>query len=183
MNYVLLIGRLGQDPEGGYTDLGKAYANFSLATNERWVDQSGQKQERTEWTRIVLWNRTAEIAMQYLHKGSKIAIQGSIKTRTFTGRDGGEKKVTEVVGNNLEMLDSNGNGNGEGASSATKPKSSTGPNPPMGERPEKPIVPPRSERPDVSTPKQVATPEGGAARPSPSDSPFNDEDEPFPDFK
>lgn len=158
MNYVLLIGRIGQDPEGGYTDLGKAYSSFSLATNERWTDKDGQRQERTEWTRIVLWGRTAEIAMQYLRKGSKIAIQGSLKTRTFTGRDGVEKKVTEVVGNNLEMLDSNGNNNG------AEPKAA-------------------SSKEKAVTPGPTGAPSGRASKPTPADSPFETDDDVFPDFE
>lgn len=170
MNYVLLIGRLGQDPEGGYTDLGKPYANFSLATNERWTDKEGQRQERTEWTRIVLWGRTAEVAMQYLKKGSKIAIQGSLKTRAFTGRDGEEKKITEVVGNNLEMLDSNGNGNGGvDRKPANRPEQAAKPEPKTAMTAEKAAEPPwQKPSPD---------------RPSPNDSPFTDDDDMFPNFE
>lgn len=164
MNLVMLIGRLGQDPEVGYTELGKAYANFSLATNERWTDANGQKQERTEWTRITLWGRVAEIAGQYLKKGSKVAIQGSLKTRSWTDRDGNQRKVTEVAGNNLEMLDSNGNGNGSGNTA-------------------KPAAPPRD---DSSNAKPAMTAEKAAQpdtpRPSPNDSPFAGEDDMFPDF-
>lgn len=170
-NKVILIGRLGQDPEGGYTDLGKPYANFSLATNERWTDQSGQKQERTEWHRIVLWNRTAEIAMQYLHKGSKVYIEGSLKTRTFTGRDGVEKKVTEVVGNNLEMLDSNGS-NGEGnRQPVDRPDPAAKPEPKTAMTADKAAEPPW-EKPSPE-PK----------RPSSNDSPFAEDDDMFPDFE
>lgn len=174
MNLVMLIGRLGQAPEGGYTDLGKAYANFSLATNERWTDQSGQKQERTEWTRIVLWGRTAEVAMQYLKKGSKIAIQGSLKTRSFTGRDGEERKVTEVVGSNLEMLDSNGNGADPAAKPAPSQKEAAKKTDPKAAKPPwegKPSV----DKPTVNKPS--------TDRPSPNDSPFSDDEEMFPDFE
>ncbi len=163
MNHILLIGNLGASPEGGYTDLGKSYANFSIATHDRWVDQAGQKQERTEWTRIVLWGRTAEIAMQYLKKGSKIAIQGSLRTRTFTGKDGVEKKITEVVGNNLEMLDSNGNGGGR----------------PEGERTPVDRPAPVRDKVDKPTPTTAVKTE---QRPTPSDSPFSDDEEMFPEF-
>jgi single-strand DNA-binding protein len=104
VNKVILIGNLGKDPELRYTPGGAAVANFSIATNERWKDKSGQPQERTEWHNIVLWGRLAEIANDYLKKGSPVYIEGRLQTRTWEDRDGNKRYTTEVVGNQMQML-------------------------------------------------------------------------------
>ncbi|MDR9439344.1 MAG: single-stranded DNA-binding protein [Halomonas sp.] len=109
VNKVILIGNLGQDPEVRFTPSGTAVANLNLATTDTWMDkQSGQRQERTEWHRIVLFNKTAEIAQQYLKKGSKVYIEGRLQTRKWQDQNGQDKYSTEIVANDMQMLDSRG---------------------------------------------------------------------------
>lgn len=111
INKVILIGNLGQDPEVRFTPSGTAVANLNLATTDTWTDrQSGQRQERTEWHRIVLFNKTAEIAQQYLKKGSKVYIEGRLQTRKWQDQNGQDRYTTEIVGNDMQMLDSRGGG-------------------------------------------------------------------------
>ena len=105
INKVMLIGNLGSDPELRFTPSGVQVANFSLATTESWTDKSGERQERAEWHRIVLWRRLAEIAGQYLKKGSKIYIEGKLQTRSWEDQNGQKRYTTEVVANSMEMLD------------------------------------------------------------------------------
>ena len=105
VNKVILIGRLGRDPEIRYTPSGAAVANFSIATSDEWTDrESGQKQERTEWHRIVAWRRLGEICGEYLHKGSQIYIEGRLQTRAWEDREGNKRYTTEVVAQNMQML-------------------------------------------------------------------------------
>ena len=106
INKVMLIGRLGQDPELKYTPSGSAVCNFSLATSESWTDKSGQKQEKTEWHRVVLFQKLAEIVGEYCRKGSQIYIEGKLQTRKWTDQQGQEKYTTEIVCNELLMLGS-----------------------------------------------------------------------------
>jgi single-strand DNA-binding protein len=106
VNKVILIGNLGADPEVRYMPNGNAVTNISLATSEHWKDkETGQQQERTEWHRIVFFNRLAEIAGEYLKKGSKTYIEGSIRTRKWTDKNGNDRYTTEVVANEMQMLD------------------------------------------------------------------------------
>ena len=105
INKVLLIGNLGDDPELRFTASGTQVANFSLATSETWQDKNGERQERTEWHRIVLWRRLAEIAGQYLKKGSKVYIEGKLQTRSWDDQKGQKHYSTEVVANSMELLD------------------------------------------------------------------------------
>ena len=105
INKVMLIGNLGSDPELRFTPSGMQVANFSLATTESWTDKSGERQERAEWHRIVLWRRLAEVAGQYLKKGSKIYIEGKLQTRSWEDQNGQKRYTTEVVANSMEMLD------------------------------------------------------------------------------
>ena len=107
LNKVILIGNLGADPEIRYTQNSTAVANISIATTERWKDkQTGQPKEETEWHRCVAYRRQAEIAGEYLKKGSKVYIEGRLKTRKWTGQDNVERYTTEIVINELKMLDS-----------------------------------------------------------------------------
>ena len=109
INKVILIGNLGQDPEVRFTPSGTAVANLNLATSDTWMDrQSGQRQERTEWHRVVLFNKTAEIAQQYLKKGSKVYIEGRLQTRKWQDQNGQDRYRTELVANAMQMLDSRG---------------------------------------------------------------------------
>ena len=114
VNKVILIGNLGSDPEVKYTPNGAPVANFSLATNESWNDKDGQRQERTEWHRLVLWSKLAEIAGQYLKKGAKIYVEGRLQTRSWDDQSGQKRYMTEVVVNDMQMLDSRGEGGGSG---------------------------------------------------------------------
>ena len=108
VNKVILIGNLGSDPEVKYTPTGVAVANVSLATNETWNDKSGERQERTEWHRLVIWRKLAEIVGQYLKKGSKIYVEGRLETRSWDDQSGQKRYTTEVVVNDLQMLDGRG---------------------------------------------------------------------------
>jgi single-strand DNA-binding protein len=110
INKVILIGNLGKDPELRYTPQGRPVANFSLATTERWTSKSGEKQERTEWHKIVLWGRQAEIANQYLKKGSPCYIEGRITTRSWEDKDKVKRYTTEIEGLSLQLLGSRGGG-------------------------------------------------------------------------
>ncbi len=111
INKVILIGNLGNDPETRYTQSGAAVTNISLATSESWKDkQTGQQQERTEWHRVVFFNRLAEIAGEYLRKGSKVYVEGSLRTRKWQDQSGQDRYTTEIVGNEMQMLDSRGGG-------------------------------------------------------------------------
>lgn len=109
INKVILVGNLGQDPETRYMPSGGAVTNVSIATSESWKDRnSGQVQERTEWHRVVFFNRLAEIAAQYLKKGSKVYVEGSLRTRKWQGQDGQDRYTTEIVASEMQMLDSRG---------------------------------------------------------------------------
>lgn len=107
INKVILIGNLGAEPEVRYTPNGSAVANVTLATSSAWRDkQSGEMQERTEWHRIVFFNRLAEIIGEYLHKGSKIYIEGSLRTRKWQDKSGVDRYTTEIIANEMQILDS-----------------------------------------------------------------------------
>ncbi|MGE5314937.1 MAG: single-stranded DNA-binding protein [Acidobacteriota bacterium] len=111
LNKVMLIGNLGKDPELKYTNSGVAVATFSVATPDSWKDQDGNMQERTEWHNIVAWRKLAEICGEYLKKGKKVYIEGKIQTRSYE-KDGVKKYITEIVADQLVMLDSAGGGAG-----------------------------------------------------------------------
>jgi len=107
VNKVILVGRLGRDPETRYTSGGQAVANFTLATDESFKSRSGERQKRTEWHRIVLWGKLAEIAQQYLKKGMLVYVEGRLQTRQWEDkRDGQKRQTTEIVGNVMRMLTS-----------------------------------------------------------------------------
>ena len=108
VNKVTLIGNLGNDPDCKYLASGNAVTNITLATSETWKDkQTGQAQERTEWHRVVFFNRLAEIAAEYLHKGSKVYIEGSLRTRKWQDQQGQDRYTTEIVAAEMQMLDGN----------------------------------------------------------------------------
>ncbi|HEV3460000.1 MAG TPA: single-stranded DNA-binding protein [Thermoanaerobaculia bacterium] len=109
LNKVMLIGNLGRDPEVRSTTSGQQVANFTLATNRRWTDKAGQRQEQTEWHQIVCFGKSAEIAAQYLTKGKQIFVEGRIQTRSWDDRQSGEKKYrTEIICENFQMLSQRG---------------------------------------------------------------------------
>lgn len=109
INKVILIGNLGKDPETRYMPSGGAVTNVTLATSESWKDKNtGEQQERTEWHRVVFFNRLGEIAGEYLKKGSKVYVEGSLRTRKWQGQDGQDRYTTEIVASEMQMLDSRG---------------------------------------------------------------------------
>lgn len=116
VNKVILVGRLGRDPETRFTSGGQAVANFTLATDESYKSRSGERQKRTEWHRIVLWGKLAEISQQYLKKGMQVYIEGRIQTRQWEDkRDGQKRTTTEIVATTMKMLGSRGEGAAAGA--------------------------------------------------------------------
>ena len=109
VNKVILIGNLGKDPEVRYMPNGNAVANITLATSESWKDKtSGEQQEKTEWHRVVMFRRLGEIAGEYLKKGSKVYIEGKLQTRKWQDSSGNDRYTTEIVANEMQMLDSRG---------------------------------------------------------------------------
>ena len=108
VNKAILIGNLGADPELRYTPSGAAVTSFNIATTEKWKNKDGQPQEQTEWHRIVLWSRLAEIAKEYLRKGSPVYIEGRIQNRSYEDKDGIKRYVTEIVGQRMQLLGSRG---------------------------------------------------------------------------
>ena len=137
VNKAILIGRLGRDPEVRHMPNGDAVCNFSIATSETWNDrQTGQRQERTEWHAITLYRRLAEIAGQYLKKGSLVYIEGRIQSRKYTGKDGIERTAYEIIGNEMKML-GGGNDSGQQAQAAQAET----PTPPRRQAPAAPAQP------------------------------------------
>ena len=103
LNKALLVGRLTRDPEVRTTNSGQTVTSISVATNSFWKDKSGQRQDRTEFHNVVLWARLAEVAGQYLKKGSEVYIEGRLQTRKYTAKDGSERRVTEIVAENMQL--------------------------------------------------------------------------------
>ncbi len=125
VNKVILVGRLGKDPETRYMTNGEAVTNATLATSENWKDKSGEKQEKTEWHNLVFYRRLAEIAGEYLKKGSQVYVEGKLQTRKWQTKEGQDRYTTEIIVNEMQMLGSkSGGGNFEVVES--KPASSSG---------------------------------------------------------
>jgi single-strand DNA-binding protein len=134
VNKVILIGRLGKDPEIRSTPGGQSVAKFTIATDERYTDRNGEKQERTEWHNIVAWGKLGEICGQYLRKGKLVYIDGSIRTDSWDDKETGQKRYrTEIIAQNMKMLDKRDDGGGGGSygggasRGTTKPAASSGP--------------------------------------------------------
>jgi single-strand DNA-binding protein len=124
VNKVILVGNLGRDPETRYNPEGGAITNISVATTDTWKDKaSGEKQERTEWHRVVFFSRLAEIAGEYLKKGSQVYIEGSLRTRKWTDKEGVEKYTTEIVADRMQML---GSRSGQGDAGGREPPAERG---------------------------------------------------------
>ncbi|MFO8045815.1 MAG: single-stranded DNA-binding protein [Halomonas sp.] len=128
VNKVILIGNLGQDPEVRFLPSGAPVANLRLATTDTWMDkQSGQRQERTEWHTLVMFNKLAEIGQQYLKKGSRIYVEGRLQTRKWQGQDGQDRYSTEIVVNDMQMLDTrSGGGDAQGGQYGGAPQQQGG---------------------------------------------------------
>lgn len=146
LNKVMLIGRLGRDPEVRYTQGGTAVANLRLATSEQWTDRDGQKQERTEWHTVVLWGRQAEVAGEYLSKGRLVYVEGRLETRKWQDKDGQDRYNTEIRAQNFQMLDradgGGGSGGGQGERRSRPPERDRGPD-------EDPGPPPPPDEDDI----------------------------------
>ncbi len=128
VNKVILVGNLGADPETRYMPSGAAVTNLRIATTDSWKDkQSGEQQERTEWHRVVLFGRLAEIAAEYLRKGSQVYLEGRIQTRKWQGQDGADRYTTEIVANDMQMLGRAGGGGAYQGGKDSHPESTTQP--------------------------------------------------------
>ena len=121
LNKVMLIGRLGQDPEIRYTQSGSAVANATIATNDYWTDKQGGKQERTEWHSLVLWGKLADLAQSYLKKGSQVYVEGRMQTRDWEDQQGQKHYKTEVVVTTMQFLDAKMSDNGSNTEYSTAP--------------------------------------------------------------
>ncbi len=163
VNKVILIGNLGADPEVRYMPSGGAVANVSVATTDSWKDkQTGQNQEKTEWHRVVMFNRLGEIAGEYLRKGSKVYIEGSIRTNKWQDKQGVDRYTTEIVANTMQMLDSKGDAMGGGNY-----------NPGMQQQ-----APGNSNIPPVGDSNATPTPSPSANQPAAAEN-FEEDDIPF----
>jgi len=133
LNKVMLIGRLGQDPEIRYTQSGSAVANVTIATNDYWTDKQGGKQERTEWHSLVLWGKLADLAQSYLKKGSQVYVEGRLQTRDWEDQQGQKHYKTEVVVTTMQFLDSkmaDSSSNTEYSATVAAPQSNPAPTAP-----------------------------------------------------
>jgi single-strand DNA-binding protein len=127
LNMAQIIGHLGRDPDVRYTAEGTAVANLAVATNETWKDKDGEKQERTEWHRVVLFGKVAEIAAQFLKKGSLVYLQGRLQTRKWQGEDGQDRYTTEIVAERMKMLGGKGDTQAANGTPAAPLRSHPGP--------------------------------------------------------
>lgn len=167
INKVILVGNLGQDPDVKYMPNGNAVTNVTLATSDSWKDkQTGQPQERTEWHRVVFFNRLAEIAGEYLRKGSKVYVEGALRTRKWQDQSGQDRYTTEIVASEMQMLDGRGSDAGMGQSGGGYAQQDD----PMG------YGQPAPSRPTQSTPSQSAP---AQSKPAPAAG-FDDFDDDIP---
>ena len=128
INKVIIVGNLGGDPETRYMPSGSAVTNLTVATNESWKDkQTGEQKERTEWHKVAMFNRLAEIAAEYLRKGSQVYIEGKLRTRKWQDKDGNDRWTTEVVADEMQMLGGRGGGGGGSASMNQDPGPASAP--------------------------------------------------------
>ena len=143
VNKVILVGRLGRDPETRYMPSGDAITNFSIATDEQWRDRNGERQTRTEWHNITLFGKLGEIASQYLRKGSQVFIEGKIQSRKYTGKDGIERMAYDIIGNEMKMLGNRNDGSDSGNNNTAPPTSNPPPAAPRRQPPQQtPTTPP-----------------------------------------
>lgn len=179
VNKVILIGNLGGDPEVRYMPNGGAVTNATLATSESWKDkESGQQQERTEWHRVVFFNRLAEIAGEYLRKGSKVYIEGQLRTRKWQDNNGQDKYTTEIVASEMQMLDAQ---NSSGADRAAQQQAAYQPNQPAPAPPQQQHQP--QPPPQNSAPRARGNPNGSQPSPhapAPPAQGFDDFDDDIP---
>jgi len=136
VNKVILVGRLGRDPETRYIPNGEAITNFSLATDEQWRDRNGERQTRTEWHNITLFGKLGEIAGQYLRKGSQVFIDGKIQSRKYTDKDGIERMAYNIIGNEMKMLGNRNDGSDYDNNNAAPPTPNPSPAAPCRQPPQ-----------------------------------------------
>ena len=148
VNKVILVGRLGKDPELKYTPSGAPVAKFSLATDESFKDKTGEKQEHTEWHNIVAWNKLAEICGEYLTKGKLVYIEGTIRSRQWQDQSGNKRTSYEIIANQMQMLGSKSESGGGGMSRPAPERQASAPPSPSGE----PIAPSEPEISDDDIP-------------------------------
>jgi single-strand DNA-binding protein len=166
INKVILVGNLGNDPEVRYSQSGSAITTISVATSESWKDKNGEQQERTEWHRVKFFNRLAEIAGEYLKKGSQVYIEGALRTEKYTDKNGVDKYSTDIIANEMQMLGGKGGSGGEGG----------------GERPQRSGGGSYQKGGGSGDRGGSSAPRGGGNAPTPSsrnDDPFPDDDIPF----
>ncbi len=125
VNKAILVGRLGRDPETRFTSSGQAVCNFSIATDETYKDRNGERQKRTEWHRIVMWGRLAELAQQYLKKGSMVYVEGRIQSRQWDDREGQKRTSFEIIGSAMKFLGSRADAMAAGAGASPSPDADT----------------------------------------------------------
>lgn len=182
VNKVIIVGNLGQDPEVRYMPNGNAVANFTVATSESWKDQQGQLQERTEWHRISVYKRLAEIAGEYLRKGSKVYLEGKLQTREWQDQQGQKRYTTEIIANELQMLDPRNAGAAQGGSMGAPAQQSQ---PGNWGRPSAPAAAPQASTNPGYAPQQAAPQSGYAPAPAAQQPTYNeppmdfDDDIPF----
>jgi single-strand DNA-binding protein len=145
VNKVILVGNLGRDAELRYTPGGSPVATLNLATTEVWNDKAGQKQEKTEWHRVVVWGKTAESLNEYLTKGKQIYVEGRLQTRQWDDKDGNKRYTTEIRGDRIVLLSSGGGGMGAGARQQSRAGAGAGPG-------EEPMLEPGAELTDDDIP-------------------------------
>lgn len=181
INKVIVLGNLGQDPETRYMPNGNAVTNISIATSETWQDkQSGQTQERTEWHRVVFFNRLAEIAGEYLRKGSKVYVEGSLRTNKWQDQNGNDRYTTEIIASEMQMLDSRGDNQQSGMNNGMggyEQMPEAGGRPPQQSAPRQPQQQAPGGAPQYSQPAQQhpqQSPQQPSA-PSPASSEFEDD--------
>jgi single-strand DNA-binding protein len=133
VNKVILVGNLGRDAELRYTPGGAAVATINMATTEVWNDKAGQRQEKTEWHRVVLWGKSAESLTEYLTKGKQIYVEGRLQTRQWDDKDGNKRYTTEIRGDRIVLLGGGGGGGGRGAGGASRSEDSGGGHAPGGD--------------------------------------------------
>lgn len=196
INKVILVGNLGQDPEVRYTQAGGAIANISIATTDSWTDKaSGQRQDRTEWHRVVFFNRLAEIVNEYLRKGSQVYVEGALRTRKWQDQAGVDKYTTEIVASEMQMLGGRGDGAGAGGGGgygqgqqaapqanyggapqqAAQPQGGYQPSAPAQQRPAPTAQPAYNQAPPAAAPPQPARQPAPAPAAAPSMDSFDDD--------
>ena len=161
VNKVILIGNLGQDPEVRYMSNGNAVANVTVATSESWKDQQGQQQERTEWHRCVMYRRLAEIAGEYLKKGSKVYMEGRLQTREWQDQQGQKRYTTEIIINEMQMLDGRNAGGGASMGAPSQPQGQQGNWGRPQQQPAPAAAPQGGYAPQAAPAMPAAAPQGG----------------------